>query len=121
MIDLILTGLSILTSVGSIISSINRSTEDSHTRHTVRDIQGSVNSLRETIDSTPQGSQPNPAVLSAYHKIIQKVQNEPSYRDYIQLRRTTSGTWMVIRKKKSTILRDPEGEYCDGCVFLTAL
>lgn len=111
MIETIATGLGILSSITGILSSVNQCQENDDVMQSIRQVERMVEGLRIEISQINRGSKVPPKVLSAYNKIIDRVRNSPEFSSHLTLTYTPEGLWIVGRKKRTTILRDPCGEY----------
>lgn len=115
MLDLILHGLSVISSVSGILSSKRQCDATNEIMRTVRQVEQMVNKLREEESSLNRSTEVPISVINSYNQIIDKIRLSPGYGSLVWLTYTPEGVWKVNRRKrKKTILRDPHGEYiCD--------
>ncbi len=111
MLDAIISGLSVLSSVSEILSSMERRDSTREMMRDVRKVEQMIEELRREV-SFLNGSRPVPSrVMASYNKIIEKVRLSPGYDSLLWLSHTPDGFWVVKRRRRGTILRDPCGEY----------
>lgn len=61
---------------------------------------------RRTITSQNEGR-----LLASYDALLQALRENEEYTSRLEFRRTEHNTWLLVKKRKTLILRDPEGEY----------
>ncbi len=87
--------------------------------YSVNEIENRVNILENEISGRPRPwSKVDEALLgSHYDSLLRVLKGNHHYSSRLELQPTDYGTWRVVRlppqERKSTILRDPEGEYKD--------
>ncbi len=87
--------------------------------HSINEIKNRLNILTSEISRRPcPWSKADEAILiSQYNSLLEILRANRHYSSHLELQPTDYGTWKVVRipkrERKSTILRDPEGEYKD--------
>jgi hypothetical protein len=109
LIEIIASSLSAIASVSTLLQ--NRQREQTPTEaEFVQLIRARIFELEmELLKARRLGEQASP-LLGSYHKLLDAIRSSNLYSSRLEFRPTDHGTWILIRRK-STVLRDPEGEY----------
>jgi len=119
----ILTGsIGVIAGVTTILRNLEAQSEQETARnilYSINEIKNRVNILENEISRRPHPwSKADEAILRSHHNsLLEVLQANRHYSSRLELQPTDYGTWKVVRipaqERKSTILRDPEGEYKD--------
>jgi hypothetical protein len=110
-IEIISSGLAIIASVTTILQNQERQdVERAETRAFLDQIQQRVRELEDETSRTLQTGRNGAGLLSSYNALLEAIRSNAHYASRLEFRPTDHGTWVLVRRK-STTLRDPEGEY----------
>ena len=113
MLETIALSLGAVASVTTILRNLQGGTNDD-LRLTIDDVSQRVRTLETRVSQTSLTSSDQTTLLESYNTLLEVLRRSRHYSGRLEFRPTANGTWMLIRKKKSVILRDPDGEYGSG-------
>lgn len=112
--EIIVAGISLVSSLTNIFEGRQgrgSCSRDPQLSKSIERIKGRLAKVERKI-SPPPNRRNEKACLEAYNKLLKALKQSKHYSDELIFKRTDYGTWVLVRKrKKKTILRDPEGEY----------
>jgi len=112
--ELIVSSLNIASNITSLIKKTNYNDEvlaNERLIGTLDDIERRLIYIESMIISLPNVKNES-RIIEKYANLIEILQNNNYYTKHLEFIQTDYGTWKIISKKsKSTVLRDPEGEY----------
>lgn len=109
LIEIIASSLSAIASVTTLLQNRQRVQTTAEVEF-VRLIQARISELEMELIKMKRLSGQVPLLLVSYHKLLDAIRSSDLYSSRLEFRPTDHGTWLLVRRK-STVLRDPEGEY----------
>jgi hypothetical protein len=106
MIDVILSGLGAIANVSTILQYLESESDDDAVQESLMRVEQRVAEINGLLE---QG-ETSQRMLQTYNALVTLLQHDPYYSGRLSFRPTEHGTWLVIARR-STILRDPHGEY----------
>ena len=110
MLETIALSLGAVASVTTILRNLQGGTDDD-LRLTIDDVSQRVTTLETRFSQTSLTSGGQTTLLESYNTLLEVLRKSRHYSERLEFRPTDHGTWMLVRKKKSVVLRDPSGEY----------
>ena len=107
--EIITIGLSIIASVTTLLREQSSRDRDNELATALRRVESRIAVLEQEL-AKPYDSRNDESYLAAYNALLEVLRESRHYSSYLQFIPTDYGTWKLVRKK-TTILRDPEGEY----------
>lgn len=96
------------------VTRIIKNMQDISDNRSRNELQGSIENIQGRISSVENElakQQPDEQQLTeAYSDLINALKQDKNYSSRLKIVPTSYGTWKILRRK-STILRDPRGEY----------
>jgi 2-polyprenyl-3-methyl-5-hydroxy-6-metoxy-1,4-benzoquinol methylase len=74
-------------------------------------IDSLVFALQQDLARRTMTSRNEQRLLVSYDALLEALRENEAYNSHLEFRRTEHNTWLLVRKRKTLILRDPEGEY----------
>ena len=111
LISSIFTGIQVISSVNSIIRSLEQKRYNEEFNNEFRKISIRLSLLQKHIEQLDMRLEAPPKLVNRYNNLISIARDNELFSKHIRFYRTQKGTWMLARKRKSSILRDPLGEY----------
>ncbi len=110
MFETIALSLGVVASVTTILRNLQGGTNDD-LRLTIDEVTQRVRNIETRVSQTSLTSGEQATLLESYNTLLEVLRRSRHYSEQLEFCPTDHGTWMLIRKKKSVILRDPNGEY----------
>ncbi|MHC4074908.1 MAG: hypothetical protein ACYSRZ_00640 [Planctomycetota bacterium] len=111
LISSIFAGIQVISSVNSIIRSLEQKRYNKEFNNELRKISIRLSLLQKHIEQLDMRLEAPPKLVNRYNNLISIARENELFSKYIRFYRTQKGIWMFARKRKSSILRDPLGEY----------
>jgi|GEM_PF-3598099 len=113
-LTIMVAGITIVEKITNIFRNLQRPGEDSSNKELEQSIEN-VQQRVAAVESELHKSQADDnKLLGAYCELVKVLQEDKNYSSQIRIVPTDHGTWKILRKRKKTILRDPQGEYFDS-------
>lgn len=110
----IVSGIQVLSSVISVVRGFEQRKCNNEFNKTLRRISIRLSLLQKQIDCLDRRLEVPPQLLNRYNNLVSIARENELFGKHIRFCRTQKGTWVLTRKRKRNILRDPQGEYCKG-------
>ncbi len=110
-LETIALSLGAVASVTTILRNLQDGTNN-YFRSTIEEVSQRVRTIETQVSQSSQTSSDQTILLESYNALLEVLRRSRHYSERLEFRPTNHGTWMLIRKKKSVIFRDPNGEYC---------
>jgi hypothetical protein len=110
LISIISAGILAVEGVTRIIKNIQDIADNSSKAKLQQSVQY-IQERVENVDNELAKQEPNPTqLIESYTALINAIQQDGNYSSRLKVIPTDHGTWKILRKK-STTLRDPQGEF----------
>lgn len=111
LVESILSGIQVISSISSILRGLEQKQHNKELAKALRQINVRIALLQKHIDELDVMSDAPPRLLSRYNNLVNIARDEGIFDRYLRFCRTDKGTWIVKRRRKRSVLRDPHGEY----------
>ncbi len=107
----VIKGIEVVASISNILNVARQQCHHAELTSQMVKINSLLNDIKTEISSLNPSRKATPVVLDKYNVLVKFLRESDYYREYIEFHPTRSRTWRLVRKRKKTILRDPQGEY----------
>lgn len=117
MLETVLAGLGVVASVASMLQQRRAQEEAAEVNRSIEVVEEQVGRVRQELRTWRGGGRGRERVMENYNRLVHLLQQDRYFGQQLEFIPTEYGTWRLVargargRTRKSTILRDPQGEF----------